>query len=54
MRCGIGDVVDAEDNEVILSYRKENFARIKPKNKSDRPEAIDSGKLKADLTRRTW
>lgn len=29
-----------EDNSVILSYRKENFARIKPKNKEKIKEAI--------------
>ncbi|MBK6410449.1 MAG: NAD(P)-binding domain-containing protein [Flavobacteriales bacterium] len=36
----------ADDNEVILSYRKDQFARIKPKNKTAIEEAITSEKLK--------
>ena len=31
-----------ENNEVILSYRKDKFARIKPKNKESIAKAIDS------------
>ena len=31
-----------ENNEVILSYRKDKFARIKPKNKEHISKAIDS------------
>ncbi len=36
-----------EDNDVILSYRKDKFARIKPKNRERILEAIDSGKINA-------
>lgn len=35
----------ADDNQVILSYRKEQFSRIKPKNKKAIQEAMDAGKL---------
>ncbi|MGB0429806.1 MAG: NAD(P)-binding domain-containing protein, partial [Bacteroidia bacterium] len=34
-----------ENNEVTLSYRKEKFARIKPKNLENITKAIDSGKI---------
>lgn len=34
-----------ENNEVILSYRKDKFARIKPKNKEAIAEAIASGSI---------
>ena len=36
-----------EDNEVILSYRKDKFARIKPKNREKILAAIKQGKIKA-------
>lgn len=36
-----------ENNEVTLSYRKDKFARIKPKNKESITEAIDSKSIKA-------
>jgi thioredoxin reductase (NADPH) len=36
-----------ENNEVILSYRKDKFARIKPKNKESMAEAIASKSIKA-------
>jgi len=36
-----------ENNEVILSYRKDKFARIKPKNKESIAEAIASKSIKA-------
>ncbi len=36
-----------EDNDVILSYRKDKFARIKPKNRERILAAIDSGKINA-------
>ncbi|MBK7482741.1 MAG: NAD(P)-binding domain-containing protein [Flavobacteriales bacterium] len=35
-----------EENEVILSYRKEQFARIKPKNKEAVDVSVASGALK--------
>ena len=35
-----------DDNEVTLSYRKDKFSRIKPKNKIAINEAIDTGKIK--------
>lgn len=35
-----------DDNEVILSYRKDKFARIKPKNKEQVMNAIEDGSLK--------
>lgn len=34
-----------DNNEVILSYRKDKFSRIKPKNKDKVKAAIDEGKL---------
>jgi thioredoxin reductase (NADPH) len=36
-----------ENNEVILSYRKDKFARIKPKNKESMAEAIASKSIEA-------
>jgi thioredoxin reductase (NADPH) len=36
-----------ENNEVILSYRKDKFARIKPKNKESISEAIANKSIKA-------
>lgn len=33
-------------NEVILSYRKDKFSRLKPKNKARIEEAFNSGKIK--------
>lgn len=36
-----------EENDVILSYRKDKFSRIKPKNREKIKEAIESGKIKA-------
>lgn len=36
-----------ERNEVSLSYRKEKFSRIKPKNLESISKAIDAGKIKA-------
>ena len=36
-----------ENNEVILSYRKDKFARIKPKNRESITEAIDSNSIEA-------
>jgi thioredoxin reductase len=36
-----------DDNEVILSYRKEKFARIKPKNKEKIDEALADKSLTA-------
>ena len=36
----------AEQNEVVLSYRKDQFARIKPKNKAAIDAAIAKGELK--------
>ena len=36
-----------DDNEVILSYRKDKFARIKPKNKDKITEAIADQSIKA-------
>jgi len=36
-----------DDNEVILSYRKDKFARIKPKNREKIEEAISDQSLKA-------
>ncbi len=36
-----------DENEVILSYRKDNFARIKPKNKERISEAITDLSIKA-------
>lgn len=36
-----------ENNEVILSYRKDKFARIKPKNRESITEAIDSKSIEA-------
>lgn len=35
-----------DNNEVILSYRKDKFSRIKPKNRDKINEALDSGQLK--------
>ncbi len=36
-----------DDNDVILSYRKDKFARIKPKNREKILDAIEKGKIKA-------
>jgi thioredoxin reductase/NAD-dependent dihydropyrimidine dehydrogenase PreA subunit len=36
-----------DDNEVILSYRKDKFARIKPKNKEKVNQAIEDGSIEA-------
>lgn len=36
-----------EQNDVILSYRKDKFSRIKPKNREKINEAIESGKIHA-------
>lgn len=36
-----------DNNEVILSYRKDKFARIKPKNREKILAAIEQGKIKA-------
>jgi len=36
-----------EQNDVILSYRKDKFSRIKPKNREKINEAIESGKIQA-------
>jgi len=36
-----------EQNDVILSYRKDKFSRIKPKNRDKINEAIESGKIQA-------
>ncbi len=33
------------DNDVLLSYRKEKFSRLKPKNRESILQAIDEGKL---------
>jgi thioredoxin reductase/NAD-dependent dihydropyrimidine dehydrogenase PreA subunit len=35
-----------DQNEVILSYRKDTFSRIKPKNRERIQAAIDNGKIK--------
>ena len=35
-----------ENNNVTLSYRKENFARLKPKNLERINEAFEQGKIK--------
>lgn len=35
-----------DQNEVCLSYRKDKFSRLKPKNKTRIEEAISSGKIK--------
>lgn len=37
----------AEQNEVCISYRKENFSRIKPKNRQKITNALENGGLKA-------
>ena len=34
-----------EENEVTLSYRKDKFSRLKPKNRAKIHEAIDAGKI---------
>lgn len=39
-----------DQNEVTLSYRKENFARIKPGNSKSLEAAIDAGDLKVELS----
>lgn len=39
-----------DQNEVILSYRKENFARIKPGNSTNLEKAISEGRLKVMLS----
>lgn len=36
----------AEQNEVIISYRKDAFSRIKPKNRARLSENLEQGKLK--------
>lgn len=36
----------ADQNEVTLSYRKDKFSRLKPKNKDKIHEAIDNGRIK--------
>ncbi len=36
-----------EDNEVTISYRRDSFSRIKPKNREKVTQAIDSGVLTA-------